>query len=84
MGPSDLEDYLLEEPFIPVRLILASGDHVLVRHRTEAMVTGVTLFLGRSTNDQRVPGHYRMISIPNIVSVERTPIPPVRRERRGH
>jgi hypothetical protein len=83
VGPSDLEEYLLEEPFIPIRLVLASGDHLLIRHRSEALVTGMTLFLGRSIEAARAPGHYRMVSIPNIVYAERSPPLPLQHGRRG-
>ena len=83
MGPSDLEEYLMEEPFRPVRLVLASGDRLVIKHRSEALVTGMSLYLGKSTSEDRAPGYYRLVSIPNIVYVERAEsLPPSGRRRR--
>jgi hypothetical protein len=84
MSPSEIEEYLLEEPWVPVRLVLASGDNVNIFHRSEALVSGLSLLIGRPTSQSRIPGYYRLVSVPNIVLAERTPPvgPAVARRRR--
>jgi hypothetical protein len=62
---------------------LSSGDRLLIRHRSEALVSGLSLFLGRSTEEDRAPGYYRIVSLPNIAYVERAEaMPPKGRRRR--
>jgi hypothetical protein len=82
MGPSELEEYILEEPFRPIRLVLSSGDRLLIKHRSEALVIGLSLILGRSTVEQRTPGYYRVVSLPNIAYVERAEGSPLGGRRR--
>jgi hypothetical protein len=62
MGPSELEEYILEEPFRPIRIVLSSGDRLFIKHPS---------VLGRSTTEERAPGYYRVVSLPNIAYVER-------------
>ena len=85
MGPAELEELLKQEPFTPVRLVLASGDVVLVERSSEGVVSGLTLILD-SGSGTRVGSstQRRLVSIPNICIVDRADSPPqptIRRRR---
>lgn len=82
MGPGELEEYIAEEPFRPIRIVLSSGDRLLIKQRSEALVSGFSLYLGRSSTDARVPGYFRVVSLPNIAYVERAEGMPSRGRRR--
>jgi hypothetical protein len=83
MGPGEIEELLLEEPFVPIRLTLASGDIVLIEYREQAAIVGLTLFLSAG----RAPGvgrslMRRLVSVPNICLAERVHrLPPARGRR---
>ena len=68
MSPSEIEEILDFEPFIPLRLTLASGDTVELHRRAGVGVTGLSL----SVQDSGLSGQarLRLVSIPNIVLVE--------------
>jgi hypothetical protein len=68
MGPSELQELLDFEPFIRLRLTLASGDVVELNRRQGVNLTGLSL----SIEDESQSGarRLRLVSIPNIVLVE--------------
>jgi hypothetical protein len=72
MGPGEIEELLSFEPFIPLRLTLASGDVIELRRNERIGVTGLSL----SIADTNAFGQarLRLISMPNIVLIE--PIAP--------
>jgi hypothetical protein len=83
MGQAVLEEYLVEEPFRPIRMVLLSGDRLIIKRRSEALVTGLAFYLGRSTEDERVPGYHRVVSLSNIAYVERAEALPLIGRRRS-
>lgn len=76
MGPSELEEYLFEDPVPTLRLILASGDEVIVRNEDAPFISGLSLVLRGDPISERVTTGSRLVSIPNIVLLE--PVPPGR------
>ena len=68
MGPSEIEELVTREPFIPLRLTLASGDVVDLRDPEGIGLTGMSI----SVEDISPFGRprLRLVSIPNIVMVE--------------
>ena len=81
MSPSEIEEYLFQEPFTPLRLTLASGDQVIVNNNRRAVIAGLSLIYGMADDpNARIGNRVRIISIPNIVLIE--PVPPGRRNGR--
>jgi hypothetical protein len=83
MGPGELEELLLEDPFVPIRLMLASGDFVLIEFRGQAVIVGLTLYLdpGSAVHAGSSP-RFRLISVPNVCVAERVErLPPARGRR---
>lgn len=72
MGPAELEELLHREPFQLIRLVLASGDVILIENSLQGAVVGLTLVLepgsGKRTGSSTRP---RLVSIPNICFAER-------------
>jgi len=83
MGPTDLEEILYREPFVPLRVTVASGDQVIVDNPHRAMISGFSLYYGIADNpESRIGNRVRIISIPNIVLIEPVPQGPRRNGRR--
>jgi hypothetical protein len=85
MSPSDLEETIYGEPFVPVRLTLASGDQVIIDNPRRAVISGLTLAYSLADDPaSRIGKQLKLISIPNIVLVE--PVNPRHRRngRRRH
>lgn len=76
MSPSELDEYLSMRPMPTLRLVLASGDQVIVREEDEPFVSTLALVLRGDKEGKRVTADSRLVSIPNIVLAE------VLRERR--
>lgn len=70
MGPSEVEEMLLRQPFRPVRLTLASGDQIIVREEDDPFVSGLSLALGGIREGTRIETGARLVSVPNIVLAE--------------
>lgn len=70
MSPSELDEYLLQDPVPPFRLTLASGDQIVVRAEDSAFVSGLSLVLRGEPVTRTVTAESRLISIPNIVLLE--------------
>jgi len=71
MSPSDLEDQIYSDPFVPLRLTLASGDQVIIESSQRVLMTGLTIhYLLTDDPAARVGTRVRIVSIPNIVLVE--------------
>jgi hypothetical protein len=71
MSPSDLEEQIYQDPFVPLRLTLASGDQVILDNPKRVMMTGLALYYLLADNpDTRIGKRVKIISIPNIVLVE--------------
>jgi len=81
MSPSDLEEQIYQEPFVPLRLTLASGDQVVLDNPHRVLMTGLALhYLLSDDPSSRIGRQVKIISIPNIVLVE--PVPNGRRTGR--
>ena len=83
MSPSELEEYINQDPMPTLRLTLASGDQLLIRHEDRSFISGLVLTIP-GTMRGRFAGGPRLVSIPNIVLVEPSPERPgtTRRRRR--
>ena len=68
MGPSELQQLLDFDPFVPFRMTLSSGDVVDVRQPNGVSVTGLTM----SIEYESIHGNprFRLVSLPNIAQVE--------------
>jgi hypothetical protein len=83
MSPSEIEDNIFREPFVPVRLTLASGDQIIIDNPRRAVITGLSIYYALADNPEaRVGTSGKFISIPNIVLVEPAPPGPHRNGRR--
>jgi hypothetical protein len=72
MRPTDLEDYLAADPLTPIRLTLSSGDQLVVDEPRRSLVAGMSLALAvPDENGPRGVTRLKLVSIPNIVLVER-------------
>jgi hypothetical protein len=80
MSASELEEYLFQEPFLPLRLTLASGDQLVINNSQRAVIAGLSLIYAMSDDpNARIGKRVRIVSIPNIVLIE----PADRRPRGG-
>ena len=68
MGPSEIQELLDSEPFVPLRLTLSSGSVVELHQRESLNLVGLSL----SVLDDGLAGQPRLrfISIPNIAMAE--------------
>lgn len=83
MSPSDLEMMLLENPTKPHKLVLASGDEVILPNARSASIDGISLRIVNYLADDRLAAKgTRLVSIPNIVLAELLPERPTGRRRR--
>jgi len=82
VSPTDVQEMLDFRPFTPLRITLATGDVVNVRHREAALVTGLNL----SVLDADMHGALRLrfLSIPNIIMIEPIAEPPAGRFEEGN
>ena len=79
MSPSELELYIEQDPALPLRLTLSSGDQILVRGEDRPIVEGLVLIL-RGVESGRFAQRHRLVSVPNIALVE--PVQPGQRPGR--
>jgi hypothetical protein len=71
MSPTDLEEKLYQDPFVPFRLTLASGDQVVIDNPRHVLISNLSLhYLLADEPTARVGKQVKIISIPNIVLVE--------------
>jgi hypothetical protein len=83
MGPSEVEDLLSKEPFVPLRITVASGDQVVVDNPRRTLIDGLSLYYSMSDDPaSRIGKGLKIISIPNIVLVEPINFGPRRNGRR--
>ena len=77
MSPSDLIEILEEHPAERLRLVLASGDHVMIEKPLRTVVNGLSLYIPMyGQKDDRLGPHARVVSISNITLVEPALRPP--------
>ena len=69
MSPSELELYIQQDPNLPLRLTLSSGDQILMRPEDRPIVEGLVLIL-RGVEAGRFAQRHRLVSVPNIALVE--------------
>jgi hypothetical protein len=71
MSPTDLEERIYREPFVPLRLTLASGDQVVIESSQRVLMDGRAIYYLISDDPaSRIGKRVKLISIPNIVLVE--------------
>ena len=71
MGPQELEEMLQFEPFVPLRLTMSSGDHIMIDNPSTVTFLGLSIGI-RDFGLQGQP-RLRFISMPNIAIVEPCP-----------
>lgn len=81
MSPTDLEDILRQQPSVPLRITVASGDQFIVNRPTNTLIAQGTLVFTVVDEYSGPYGNIKHISIPNITIVER--LDP-RRPHNGH
>jgi len=60
-----------QEPFVPLRLTLASGDQIILEDSRRVLIVGMSLYYASSYDTAtRVGKHVKIISVPNIVLAE--------------
>jgi hypothetical protein len=82
MSPSDLADLFEKNPTQPYRLILDSGDRVIVAEPRKTVMSEITLFLRASEDIEKPLGKVSIVSVPSIAMVEPIDRPPSFRSRR--
>lgn len=82
MSPSELADLFEQNPTQPYRLILDSGDRIIVAEPRKTLVSEITLFLRASDDIEKSHGKVSMVSIPNITMIEPIDPPTLFRSRR--
>lgn len=82
MSPSEVEEYILQDPMPTLRLTLASGDQLIIRDEDRAFVSGLALVIRGSNTGNRLVAQSRLVSIRNIVLVEPATLPPRTGRRR--
>lgn len=83
MSPDQLEDFIIKEPFVPLRLTLASGDVVHLDVLERIWIVGMHLYYLISDDPRaRIGKKIKIISIPNITLVEPVDSPQRRNGRR--
>ena len=70
MTPSDVEQYLMMEPMPTLRLTLSSGDQIIVTSDDEPFVSHLSLILRGDRDNERVTVTSRLVSLPNIATLE--------------
>jgi hypothetical protein len=76
MTPTDVEQYLMMEPMPALRLTLSSGDVVIVTAADEPFVSHLSLVLRGDVENKAVTTTSRLISLPNIATLEPVVIRP--------
>jgi hypothetical protein len=71
MSPTDLEEFIYRDPFLPLRLTLASGDQVIIEDPKRVLLTGLALhYMVTDDASSRIGKQVKIISVPNIVLAE--------------
>jgi hypothetical protein len=79
MSPSDLIEIIEEHPTERLRVVMASGDEVVIETPQRTVVSGLALRIQLyDESNERMRPHARVVSIPNITLVE-----PIRRPPEG-
>ena len=72
MSPSHLDDMLSEQPVLPLRLTLSSGDQILIDNPARTSIAGLSLFIDVADNPEaRIGERVRIVSIPGINLIKR-------------
>lgn len=79
MSPTDLIEILEDHPGERLRVVMASGDQVIIENPLRAVVSGMSLYIQMyDDSSERMSAQARIVSIPNITLIE-----PVRRPPNG-
>ena len=71
MSPSDLIEILEQHPAERLRVVMASGQDVIIHNPLRAVVNGLSLYIQiYGDEDSRVRPQARIVSIPNITMIE--------------
>ena len=72
MSPTDLDDVINQQPFVPLRHTLSRGDQEIIDNPARTLIAGLSLVIGVADNPEaRIGQRIRIISIPNINLIER-------------
>lgn len=84
MSPTNLLEVLEEHPNDRLRVVMASGDEIVIQNPMRTVVSGLALRIQLyDESNERVKPEARLVSIPNITLVEPIQRPPEgRRPRR--
>ncbi|MDX1965869.1 MAG: hypothetical protein SFV23_01750 [Planctomycetaceae bacterium] len=70
MTVQDFRDVLKQQPFVPFRVIMSSGEAYEVRHPEMAWLTRTTLFVGIDADRDGVPARSKMCSLLHVTAIE--------------
>ena len=71
MSPSELEEQIYQDPFIPLRLTLASGDQIIIEDSRRVLMVGLAIYYSITDDpESRIGKRVKIISVPNIVLAE--------------
>ena len=72
MSPSELAEMFDQSPATPFRLMLASGDQVIVDNPQRTLIESIVLYVGQADDpDARVAQRTKIVSISNITMIEK-------------
>ena len=80
VSPSEIEEILSYRPLQPLRVVLTSGDEMIVREQDKPFISGLCLVLRGVALREEILARSRLLSIPNIALIE--PVPPRQGGRR--
>ncbi len=70
MTVQTFRERLTRRPFQPFRLVMSDGQGYEVLHPETAFLTKTSLVVGTDTDDDGVPVHFKICSLPQITAVE--------------
>ena len=63
-------ELLTRRPFVPVRLVMSSGQAYEIRHPEMAMLTRTDILVGIDASDDGVPAEFKICSLLHVSTIE--------------
>lgn len=70
MTVQTFRDLLKQQPFVPFRLVMSSGQTYDVRHPEMAWLTKTDILVGIDDADDGVPANFKMCSLLHVTAIE--------------
>ena len=70
MTVQTFRELLTQQPFLPFRLVMSSGQTYEVRHPEMAWLTRTDILVGIDETDEGVPANFRICSLLHVTAIE--------------